>query len=233
MLVLATSVDWHYDLFKRLKIGMPGDWHLVTSHEALLEFTEENKTAIERIYLPHWSFILPKKIYASFECIVFHMTDLPYGRGGSPLQNLILRGHKTTKISALNVVRELDAGPVYLKKELDLSGSASEIFIRASHIIGDMILEIEKESLEPQAQIGEVVEFRRRKPSESEINFDASQEELYDFIRMLDADGYPHAYANLGRWRMEFSSAENDEASILVRVKLIRNPDHSKVGEKK
>ena len=46
------------------------------------------------------------------------MTDLPYGRGGSPLQNLIVRGHKHTMISAIKCVKELDAGPIYLKKPL-------------------------------------------------------------------------------------------------------------------
>ena len=44
------------------------------------------------------------------------MTDLPYGRGGSPLQNLIINGHKETMMSALRCVQELDAGPIYLKK---------------------------------------------------------------------------------------------------------------------
>lgn len=43
------------------------------------------------------------------------MTNLPYGRGGSPVQNLILNGHKKTIISALNVTKDLDAGDVYLK----------------------------------------------------------------------------------------------------------------------
>ena len=46
------------------------------------------------------------------------MTDLPYGRGGSPLQNLIARGFLETKISAILVEKQLDAGPVYLKMEL-------------------------------------------------------------------------------------------------------------------
>lgn len=31
----------------------------------------------------------------------FHMTNFPYGRGGSPLQNLMKRGHHTTTITAL------------------------------------------------------------------------------------------------------------------------------------
>jgi methionyl-tRNA formyltransferase len=44
------------------------------------------------------------------------MTDLPFGRGGSPLQNLISRKIYNTKLSAIRVVKELDAGPVFLKK---------------------------------------------------------------------------------------------------------------------
>ena len=44
------------------------------------------------------------------------MTDLPYGRGGSPLQNLILKGKKTTKITAFKMIDKIDAGPIYLKK---------------------------------------------------------------------------------------------------------------------
>ncbi len=63
------------------------------------------------------------------------MTDLPFGRGGSPLQNLIVRGHKQTKISAIKVVEAMDAGDVYLKEELDLYGTADEIFMRASKIV--------------------------------------------------------------------------------------------------
>ena len=50
------------------------------------------------------------------------MTDLPYGRGGSPLQNLIVRGWKETKVLALKVVEELDAGPIYYKKRLAYMG---------------------------------------------------------------------------------------------------------------
>ena len=70
------------------------------------------------------------------------MTDLPYGRGGSPLQNLIFRGHLETKITALRCIGELDAGPVYMKRPLSLNGSASEIFLRAADVVEKMIGEI-------------------------------------------------------------------------------------------
>ena len=44
------------------------------------------------------------------------MTDLPFGRGGSPLQNLIVRGYKSTKLTAIKVQSGIDTGDIYLKK---------------------------------------------------------------------------------------------------------------------
>ncbi|HEE8995621.1 TPA: hypothetical protein R2H68_001640, partial [Campylobacter jejuni] len=88
------------------------------------------------IFFPHWSFIIPDEIYQNYECIVFHMSDLPFGRGGSPLQNLILQNIKKTKISALKVCKDLDAGDIYLKCKLDISKhSAQKIYKKASKII--------------------------------------------------------------------------------------------------
>ena len=48
-----------------------------------------------------------------YDCVIFHMTDLPYGRGGSPLQNLIIRGYKKTNVVSNKCVGEVDAGPIY------------------------------------------------------------------------------------------------------------------------
>ena len=81
------------------------------------------KTGHRWVLVPHWSWIIPATIHERFEVVIFHMTDLPYGRGGSPLQNLIVRGHERTMISAIRCVEEMDAGPVYLKRELSLHGS--------------------------------------------------------------------------------------------------------------
>ena len=55
------------------------------------------------------------------------MTDVPYGRGGSPLQHLILAGHRETKVSALRMVEAFDAGPVYLKAPMDLTTAFDDI----------------------------------------------------------------------------------------------------------
>jgi methionyl-tRNA formyltransferase len=148
------------------------------------------------------------------------MTDLPFGRGGSPLQNLIARGIYETKISALKCVEEIDAGPIYLKRHFSLHGAAEEIYIRASKIIEEMIVEIIDDSLVPYAQTGDPIYFQRRKPEQGNLLEAKSVEELFDLIRMLDAEGYPHAFMNIKGKRLEFSRAKLSPDGILADVKI-------------
>lgn len=175
------------------------------------------------IFFPHWSYKIPEDIFNNFECVLFHMTDLPFGRGGSPLQNLIIRGISHTKISAIKVIKEFDAGPVYLKKELCLNGNAEEIYLRASVIMSGMIDEIiEKEPL-PIEQIGEPEFFTRRKPYMSNINELEQLVQLFDHIRMLDAEGYPKAFLESENFRFEFSRASyKSDNSIIADVRIFK-----------
>lgn len=196
--------------------------YIITDKEDL-KFGLLNKIGPEFIFFPHWSWVIPRDIYKNFECIVFHMTDVPFGRGGSPLQNLIVRGFNKTKISALNVSEEIDAGPVYLKRDLLLDGSAEEIFERTSNIIfSDMIPYIIKKRPAPLPQKGKGVEFKRRKPEESLIPWEINMAGIYDFIRMLDADGYPHAYIETDKLKLEFSKAIKKDNLVEAHVFIKR-----------
>lgn len=188
------------------------------------QLTRRRLTQLSPIYvfLPHWSFIVPADVYENFECVIFHMTDVPYGRGGSPLQNLILRGHKKTKMSALRCGAVLDGGDVYMKRPFGLEGSAGEIYTRMAILIEEMIQTILKRRPRPVAQKGKAVVFRRRKPEESNLVHAASPKQIFDFIRMLDADGYPRAFLELAGSRFEFSSAALRNNVITADVKIIR-----------
>jgi methionyl-tRNA formyltransferase len=148
------------------------------------------------------------------------MTDVPYGRGGSPLQNLIVRDHKTTKLSALRMVEEFDAGPVYLKKYLCLEGNAEEIYIRATYLSFKMIEEIIEYQIEPVPQNGSPTVFSRRSPPDSEIRDLKNMAALYDFIRMLDAEGYPKAFINYNGYRFEFTRAGMYDGRIVADVTI-------------
>lgn len=172
------------------------------------------------VFFPHWSWIIPESIWSNYECIMFHMTDLPFGRGGSPLQNLIARGIYETHISAFRCIRELDAGPIYLKKPLSLYGSAEEIYLRSATIIEQMIVEIIQKHCIPIPQQGKTTLFPRRTPEQGNIDFLQNLEKIYDYIRMLDADGYPPAFLESENLRLEFRRAHFNGANIRADVTI-------------
>lgn len=204
--IILTSRKWNEWVAFDSEIKRVCDPVLMTEKNQLTPETVERINP-DYIFVPHWSFIIPKEVYERYTTVIFHMTDLPYGRGGSPLQNLIIRGYNRTKISAILCSPQLDAGDIFCKENLELSGSAIEIFLRASQTIHTMILRIIKEKLQTTPQEGDIVEFKRRKPEESnlQVNSFNSLNQLYDFIRMLDAPDYPKAYLDLDDFRIEFS----------------------------
>ena len=174
------------------------------------------------IFFPHWSYLIPREIYEEFECVVFHMTDLPFGRGGSPLQNLIMNGFSDTKVTEIRVISELDAGPVYIKKDLNLSGSANEIFTRLAVLIEKMIDIIVLSPCEPTPQIGNPTYFKRRAPNQSNLKSVDSSKAIFDMVRMLDADGYPHAYIEIDNFRIEFTEVEEIDGNISSKASFIK-----------
>jgi len=231
--VLVTNKKWHDELFSNLKRDMPEQWTRIKNKEDF-HFQRLLAMSPEWIFIPHWSHIIPEEIYSRFRCVLFHMTDLPFGRGGSPLQNLIVRGFKKTKISAIKVSKGIDTGDVYLKEDLSLEGTAEEIFIRSSKVIYKMIKKIIKTSPEPVPQRGKIVEFKRRKPEESNIANLRTLRQVYDYIRMLDCEGYPKAFIEAGNFRFEFSKPSlQSNQTILANVRIIQkkeNPGSSRAS---
>lgn len=205
--VIATIKPWNIDFFTIWKPPKSFAKHLILKKEDLT-YTNLKQLKPKYVFFPHWSWIIPKEVYENFECVIFHMTDLPFGRGGSPLQNLLTRGIYKTKISAIRAVKELDAGPIYLKRSLDISyGSAQEIYTKASKIITGMIKYIIVKNPRPKPQKGKITLFKRRTPEESLIPNNLTIRQLYDFIRMLDAEGYPLAFIKRGNLKFEFKNA--------------------------
>jgi methionyl-tRNA formyltransferase len=217
--VIASARPWNASMAKSLSEQTGEEFQLISCKEDLT-FEALKAIAPDFVFLPHWSWRIPPEIYEGFECVVFHMTDLPFGRGGSPLQNLIARGVRETKITALRCVEEMDAGDVYLKRPLGLDGSAEEIFLRAARIIGEMILDIIRDRPAPQAQVGEAVTFKRRQPEDGNLDHCESLDQLFDTIRMLDADGYPPAFLTLGPLKFEFTRASRRTGSVLANVSV-------------
>lgn len=212
------------DLSRRVEARLQVPLLLIRDREALDPRTLSDAN-VEIIFFPHWSWKIPPAVHEHFECIIFHMTDVPFGRGGSPLQNLIIRGFTETRISALRCVDDLDAGPVYLKRSLSLGGTAEEILLRADRVIEDMIVEIATSQPEARPQVGEVTHFARRRPKDGDISAISDLQRVHDVIRMLDADGYPPAFIDIGDLRLEFSRSSLRLGEVVADVRIRVRPN--------
>ncbi|MGE0432704.1 MAG: methionyl-tRNA formyltransferase [Planctomycetota bacterium] len=229
--LLAGCRPWNRRTFEQLGATLPGEWHFVGERDELTA-ARVRELAPRYCFFLHWSWKVPAEIVAH-ECVAFHMTDLPYGRGGSPLQNLIVRGHRDTMLSALRMTADFDAGPVYLKRPLSLEGgSAEELYLRTDRLAAEMIAEIIHTRPEPQPQTGDPTIFPRRTPDDSRITGDvASLPALHDFIRMLDADGYPPAFIEQAGFRLEFRRSTLRDGRIEADVTIRSIDDDHRAGD--
>ncbi|OCX43552.1 methionyl-tRNA formyltransferase [Campylobacter ornithocola] len=212
------NIDNFYKLKKRYKTY---NFYLITKKENL-SLKNIEKINPDIIFFPHWSFYIPKEIYQKYKCIIFHLGNLPFGRGGSPLQNLIIRGIYKSKICALKASDVLDAGEIYLKHNISFKKSnAQKIYEKMSNIIfNKLIPKLLHTAIKPQKQKGEIMVFKRRTKEQSNLNTlkNPSLIKIYDFIRMLDAIDYPKAFLEFENITMIFQNAKKHNNQIKAEV---------------
>lgn len=211
--LITTIKSWNIDNAKKLKeMDTKNKWEIITDKD---EFLPERVREINPryIFIPHWSWMIPSEIWQNYEAVVFHPADLPNGRGGTPIQNQIVRGIYEVKLTAFRATGEIDAGPIYTQRKFNMGeGNVEQILRNASNIyFSEMIPEIIEHEPVPTPQQGKIVLYKRRKPEQSDLTKidlnNLTPRQIYDFIRMLDGEGYPRAYIETANGRMEFSNA--------------------------
>lgn len=206
---------WALDLYKKLSETHKKNIILLKSPKKLT-YRQVRKINPELIFFPDWSWIVPKQIVEDFKCVCFHESNLPKFRGGSPLQNQIIRDIKKTKSTAFFMTHKLDDGDIILQKDLSLEGTLSDVFERMKKNDYEMINKIIKGEFKIRKQKGKQTIFKRRKPEQSELkNLDHSKKYLHNFIRMLEIP-YPNAFIKIGNRKIVFKSAmlKNNELSF-------------------
>ncbi|EAH6869418.1 methionyl-tRNA formyltransferase [Campylobacter sp. RKI_CA19_01128] len=221
-IIIATLRQHNINNFYKIKeLYKTYTFYLITKKDDL---TLEKITKInpDYIFFPHWSFYIPQEIYNNYQCIIFHLGNLPFGRGGSPLQNLIIRGVYKSKICALKACDTLDGGEIYLKHNISFKiSNAQRIYEKISKIIFfKLIPRILHTKINPRTQKGKVVIFKRRTKEQSNINTleNPNLIKIYDFIRMLDAIDYPKAFLEFENIKMVFQNAKKYNNKIKAEV---------------
>ena len=129
--------------------------------------------------------------------LVVHGSDLPHGRGWSPLTWQVLEGRSRLAVTLFEAVEELDAGPVYAQRWVDLQGH--ELIDELRQLQGAKILELcdwavrnlDDLGAHARPQHGEASFYRRRKPADSRLDPERTIAEQFELLRVVDNDRYP------------------------------------------
>jgi methionyl-tRNA formyltransferase len=112
--------------------------------------------------------IIPVKIleFPKFGTLNLHFSLLPKLRGASPVETAILKGDNKTGISIIKLVKKLDAGPVYSRKEIIIEENdyAYDLRGKLSFIGGEELIYVLKNinSITPVEQDEEKASYAKK-----------------------------------------------------------------------
>ena len=137
-----------------------------------------------------------------FGVINVHASLLPLHRGASPIQSSMLAGDKVTGITIMKTVKEVDAGDMLLKKEIEISPDdyADTLFDKMAILGGEAIVEAVRLIDEGKAVFtpqdhSKATHCVKISKAEGKINFDTTAESLRNFVHAMNP--WPSAYTYL------------------------------------
>lgn len=147
--------------------------------------------------------------------MVVHESDLPRGRGFAPVAWQVLGGAKKIPICLIEASENVDAGDIFLREEISLTGYELNDEIR--RLQGDATVDLCMQflrrypSFNPSRQEGTPTKFERRTPEDSRLDPNKSLREQFDLLRTVDNDRYPAFFEIDGR-RYTIKISSNSKA---------------------
>lgn len=136
--------------------------------------------------------------------LVVHASDLPKGRGFSPLTYQIIEGRNCIPVCLLEAADPVDSGPIIYREWIDYEGH--ELIDELRRKLGEMTVELCRRFMEEHIppdgmrQQGEATFYRRRRPIDSALDPNQTIAEQFNMLRTVDNDSYP-AYFDLNGHR--------------------------------
>lgn len=160
-------------------------------------------------YLSYGRIVRPEVLARHGHNLVVHASDLPRGRGWSPMTWSILAGETTVTVSLLEAAAEVDAGEIYAQRQIDLDGH--ELVDQWRQRQTDVLFELCRwavdnlDNLEEhvRTQQGDPTWLPRRRPRDSELDPFQTIAAQFDLLRVIDNDSYPAVFEYRGyRYRL-------------------------------
>jgi methionyl-tRNA formyltransferase len=143
----------------------------------------------DMIIVISYGVILRDNVLNAAPCINIHPSSLPKYRGPSPIRTALLNGDKTMDVCIMNMVAEMDAGDVLMRKniEIDDNDTNETMEKKVSAIATKMLNEYlqNPQSFVAQPQIGTPTFTRKFGGDDEIIDWKNSPQQIHNQIRAL------------------------------------------------
>jgi methionyl-tRNA formyltransferase len=202
---------------------------LAEAHDVKLYFNARDLPQGDMLFLLGCISIVPPDILKrSKNNFVIHESDLPQGRGWSPLSWQILENKNSIPIILGEAVEEPDSGAIYMKDHIELDGT--ELLPEIKQKQGEKTVELvnrfleEWPNVERKPQQGQASFYRRRTSKDDRLDPEKSIIENFNHLRIVDNEKFPAWFEYKGhRYILKIYSQEkgvsvvNEEISGGVR----------------
>ena len=124
-------------------------------HKVSLIFEHKQIPNGEVCFILSYSKIIKKEYLQRNESnIVVHASDLPKGKGFSPLQWIILSGENDIVLTLFEAIDKVDDGDYYFKDKISYEGY--ELYGKMRKVMGEKIIEMCKKYIEKMSKLSKI-----------------------------------------------------------------------------
>ena len=167
-------------------------------------------------FLSCHSIVSEQQLALSRKNLLVHASDLPRGRGMSPLTWQILEGLDDIPVCLLEAGAKVDTGAVVYRETLSLEGHEliDEMRQRLGRMTLDLCLRYLGEADVPQGeeQQGDASYYARRNAKDSQLQTSSTLAEQFNLLRVVDNQLYPAWFEYRGhRYRLRIDKIGDEE----------------------
>ena len=201
--IISDKDSWINQYIPKLISIFVDQGHPVSWKHNVAEIKEGNIV----FYLGCGEIVAPDILSKNRHNLVVHESDLPKGKGWSPLTWQILEGKNEIPITLFEAVESIDSGPIYIQDIMYFDGTELVDELREKQaeytikLCSTFVSNYSSVTTKTREQTGELSYYKKREPKDSKLDSNKTIIEQFNLLRVVDNDRYPaYFYLNGNRY---------------------------------
>lgn len=142
--------------------------------------------------------LAPPEVLERFQHnLVVRESDLPPGRGWSPLSRQIIEGASDIAVTIFEAESSADSGVIYAQEWLHFDGTEFLSKLRSAQAVAtiglcrNLVARYPQSVMRGRPQVGPATRYRRGMPADGALDPNLTLADQFDLLRTIDDDRYP------------------------------------------